>query len=79
LPPEAPEQAAGGSMQGADTNAAAGSKKLNKVKAKHSASTDAHVSRPDGQPDSGATLAARAQGEQSLLFGYSCHQIRVMW
>ncbi len=78
LPSEAPEQAAGGSKQGADTNPDAGSKKPSKVKAKHRALSDAHVGRPDGQPDSGATLASRAQGEQSLLFGCSCHQICVM-
>lgn len=65
-------------MQGADTSPGAGSKKLNKVEAKHRASTDAHVSRPDAQTDSGATLASRAQGEQGLLFGYSCHQLCVI-
>ncbi|DBA79259.1 TPA: hypothetical protein ACH3X1_009072 [Trebouxia sp. C0004] len=54
-------------MQGADINSAAGSKKLKKVKAKkHRGSTDAHVSGPDGQPDSGATLALRAQGEDAV-------------
>ncbi len=78
LPPEAPKQAADGSMQGADTTPGAGSKKVNKVKAKHRASTDAHVSRPDEQPDSGTILASRVQSEQGLLFGYSCHQICVM-
>jgi len=78
LPPQASKQTADGSMQGADTNSAPGSKKPNKVKAKHRASSDAHVSRPDEQPESGATLASRAQGEQGLLFGYSCHQICVM-
>ncbi|DBA93140.1 TPA: hypothetical protein ACH3X2_003452 [Trebouxia sp. C0005] len=59
FPPEAPKHAADGSL-------GAGSQKLNKVKAKHRATTDAHTNRPHGQFDSGATLASRPQDEDAV-------------